>query len=222
MDTIKKKTIVDTIKKFNNRVSKKISDTKENNFQLLEKNRRFEESFDNGTYMSGLGSDDSIHKRFLLSIVDYYQNKKKSLEQIIQLKEKVNDNGGKLKVLKSLLGISLEENLSTNKDSSSSKIQSPMLKATSDKTPMLITSNSNEQPSETELEALIQEAEGEKSRLNSSLTTFTSRNSSLGAELTRLNDFLAASKSQNLEQKIEEHKQEIDDIKLEIELLTSS
>lgn len=225
MNSIKAKTILDTIERYNKRFLRKIYDTKEDNLEFLEQRRRFEETFDNDTYMSGLGSDPIVHREFLLSVISYYQEMKLSIIESIEMKQKVNNNPGKIAVLKRLLRIQSESTPSTKQPDSSPSANSPFLgiKDTleSPKQPMELCGSVFDQPSETELEALIEAAEAEQTRLSNSLTALESRNKTLSSELTKATEYVVVAHGQNIDAKIDERSQEMADINQEIEILTS-
>lgn len=220
MTTIKAKTIIDTIEKYNKRVARKIGDIKEENTELLEKRRRFEELFDNDTYMGGLGADPIAHRRYLLEVISYYQLMKVQLVDAIEMKKRVNDNPGKIAVLKRLLNMSKDSTVG-----GSSTTMVPLSKTDSEslqKAPFEIGATSTDEPTEEEFEALIEAAESEKSRLSSSLSTLQSRNSTLASELSKTSSLLAIARSQNIDAKLADHRQEMADINLEIDMLTAS
>jgi len=226
MTTLKKKTMVDTIRKYNQRVSKKITEFREDNMELLEQRRRYEETFDNETYMAGLGADEIVHRQFILNVISYYQSMNDQLKEIIDLKNQVNNNEGKIAVLKALLGENLPDGQSSKeKPEASPSIKTPMAKKDATMSPKLpaeiSTGASAETPTISELEALIEAAETEKARLTNSLSTTITRNKTLTSELQKTNDINKAKKLEDIEKLITEQHKEIEDIKQEIQLLSA-
>lgn len=220
--------MVDTIRKYNQRVSKKITEAREDNMELLEQRRRYEETFDNENYMAGIGADEIVHRQFILNVISYYQSLNDQLKEIIDIKNLVNNNEGKMAVLKSLLNMD-SANPSVpidqkNKDSYPTKL-SPMLKSSilgSPKIPAQIyTGASLQSPTVSELEATIEAAEAEKLRISNSVATTQSRNKTLSSELTKTNDYIKVKRLEDIENLITEQRKEINDINQEIDLLTS-
>lgn len=191
-------------------MSKKINEIREDNNELLEQRRRHEEMFDNENYMAGLGTDQIIHCQFLMNAISYYHSLNHQLREIIEVKNQVNQNEGKKLVLKALLGQHSDDQRSKkpkfseetgNKDS--------------------VTGASGELPSLVELEAMVEAAEAENSRLTNSITTTQVRNKTLETELNKTIELNKVKRLSDIENSIIEKKNEIDEIKAELELLSS-
>lgn len=224
MTTIKKKTIVDAVERYNKRVMRKIEDAKDDNIELLEQRRRFEETIDNDTYMAGLGSNPIVHRQYLLEIISYYEQMRREMVISIDMRKKINDNKGKIAVLNGLLGGSNSSRAAAQKieDNMFDIPNSKIGESVKCQNPFEITGSSTDQASESELEALIEAAEAEQSRLANSLTNLQSRNNTLNSELIKTTNFITVARTQNLDLKKKEYEEEITDINQEIEMLTNS
>lgn len=212
---MKKKTMLDTIRKYNQRVQKKIIDMKEDNQELLEQRRRNEETFDNETYMSGIGVDQIVHCQYLMNVISYYHSLNHQFKEFIQLKNQVNKNDGKIIVLKAILGLQTES--SPGKGSKTDSEPKEIFSTPKD----VSTGTSSQGPSLSELEGLIEAAEVENARITNSITTTQVRNKTLGNELTKTLELNRAKKLEDIEKAIEEQNNEIADIKAEIEMVSS-
>lgn len=175
--------------------------------------------------MGGIGSDPLVHRQYLLEMISYYEQMKQSLLESIELKAKVNDNPGKILVLKRLLGISSDRTPSTKRTESSPSMKSPLLKVDilgSPKPPMDVSGSPGNQHSESELEALIEAAQAENSRLINSLSAIQSRNKTLSSELTKTSDILNVARSQDIDSKLTDYTKEIEDVNLEIAMIEAA
>jgi hypothetical protein len=224
LTTIKKKTIVDAVERYNKRVMRKIEDAKDDNIELLEQRRRFEETIDNDTYMAGLGSNPIVHRQYLLEIISYYEQMRREMVISIDMRKKINDNKGKIAVLNGLLGGSNSSRAAAQKieDNMFDIPNSKIGESVKCQNPFEIKESSTDQASESELVALIEAAEAEQSRLANSLTNLQSRNNTLSSELIKTTNFITVARTQNLDLKKKEYEEEITDINQEIEMLTNS
>lgn len=199
--------------------------------ELREQRRRLEEAFDGETYMSGLGADEVVHWQFVASAISYYQTVNDNLQEIIALKNRVNVNAVKLKLLKSLLDLK-DEDIQASATfgqlvdaSSALPFMKKVTQKGSLKGPMEITTGSSKDQNEfsaSELEAMVEAAQSEKSRLTNAFMTLQSRNKTLSSELSKTADIVRIKTSERLDEKIAEQRREIDDINQEIEMLTAS
>lgn len=210
-----KKTMVDMMRRYNQRVSKKIAEMKEDNMELLEQRRRYEETFDSETYMAGIGADEIVHRQFILNVISYYYSMNEQIRELIALKSLVNQNEGKMKVLNALLGVSPQ---------TGSQAGSPKLaKADSPKPTIQVpTGASVVSPPLSELEAMIEAAQAEGARLTNSLTTTQARNKTLSSELAKLSDVSKAKRVEDLDKAIADQTRELDDIRKEIAMVSSA
>lgn len=224
MTTVKKKTIVNAVERYNKRVMRKIEDAKDDNIEPLEQRRRFEETIDNDTYMAGLGSNPIVYRQYLLEIISYYEQMRREMVISIDINKKINDNKGKIVVLNGLLGVSNSSRAAAQKieDNMFDIPNSKIGESVKYQNPFEITGSSTDQASESELEALIEAAEAEQSRLANSLTNLQSRNNTLSSELIKTTNFITVARTQNLDLKMKQYEEEITDINQEIEMLTNS
>ena len=230
LGSLRKKTLLESMRKFNQRVQKKVTEMRDDNMELHEQRRRVDEAFDSGAYLEGLGAEQIVQLQFILNVISYYQTINDQLHDLINLKYQVNDNSAKIAVMHALLGQHSERHSPVPKKNpfSESFVDSnpqSKFKPSEDnatKAPAEISTGASAQlPSLAELEAQLEAAEAEKTRLTNSVTTIQSRNKTLGNELTKNLEIIRLKKAEDLEKKIEEQRADIEDIKQEIELLSS-
>lgn len=81
------------------------------NGEQWEELHKFEATFENETYMTGLGANEETWKQYLLKVLDYYLVCNQDIKETISAKEQLKNNELKIKLLETMLssGNSVEE-----------------------------------------------------------------------------------------------------------------
>lgn len=210
-----KRTLLDNMRRYNHRLTKKIQEFKELNGLLNEERRQFEESFESSTYLTGLGMDKEVHKQYLLKIIAYFHTRNSDFAEQIRLKRAMENREIKTTVLLKLLDE--PEEIQTFRSFA------PQRSATSGLNSSQLTTGPTDEQLEAEqverLQAEIKMRNEESLRLDTELKNISTRNSMFEREIRKAQDFVRLQREEGLDNKLFNLESQLKEVRDEIELL---
>ena len=182
------------------------------NSPLIEAKRRFDESFINQTYFTGLPRESIKRCDYLVNVMIYFQEQNQGLFETIALKHKLNNNELKSAVLKDLLAEPTSNNLKKKGSGNSGAMITPP--ESPGPTPADL---ELQQAQEAEIESLTEEL----SRLTQDMKNITSRNEMFERETKKAQEYVKQRDLKVLDNKLLEMKKQLEEVEEEYNLLKS-
>lgn len=216
--------MVDLIQKYNQKLQRRMNETKQTNSEIFEQLYKVEENFTNNTYQVGLGADPQIHKQFVLSVMSHFHQQNKELKELVTLKNHLNNNSVKMALYREIVeGIAPAVGVTnTSTASAGSSKNSPSL--VKDSRLSIQTATFGEAPEQQDADNESEQEElrvltEETARLITDISNLGTRTQMLDKELKKTKDFTRIKKDDNLDKKIADLEQQIKDIQEDIQLL---
>ena len=210
-----KRTLLDNMRRYNHRLTKKIHEFKELNGLLNEERRQFEESFESSTYLTGLGMDKEVNKQYLLKIIAYFHRRNSDFAELIRVKRATENREIKATVLRKLLD--------EPEDVQTFRSFAPQKSATFAMSSSMLSSGPTDEQLEAEqverLQTEIKMRTEESLRLDTELKNISTRNSMFEREIRKAQDFIRLQREEGLDNKLFNLESQLKEVKDEIELL---